>query len=395
MEKNIKIWPIEIDNEWVWFSDALIGGLYRCHRFNGEVKCEITPIELHKKNIFRLSGIVSWNDYVILCPFFINCPIVVFSKETKCIKWVYVCGVGKYTSLDGARIIENKLYLNMYHSNIAVLIFCLDKLCNPQIKEITPIMLHYPDNCIHTVWFAKSYEDILYLPDQDKKIIYKVEKGEISSIIAEIPQTIFTIYCYQSELWIISIDGWEIYRVNQQGKLKETILLKQNGFLLEEQGVFHIIVFKEYIFLIFRKETLGCYDRKKQCKVNLKIPSKKLKNQYTDILPGTFLFGIKNNNKIFFPPYGNCGLEIDLQTFEYQFINVFFPKGMKEDEIEYCDEISFAHRLMYKEECLFNEVRYKSLSIYLKYIISNNLLDGLDENLMMSVGKKVYYKIIK
>lgn len=207
MNKNMRIWPMEADGDCIWFSDRLIGGLYQYHILDKKVECEISPLKLYYRNVFRINGIVCWKEFIILCPFYLNYPVIVFSKKEKSMKSVFIRGTENNTRLDCAKRIENILYLNMFNSYIAVWLINLDELCDLKTKEIIPKMIPYPDSCLHTVWFAKYFDEGIYLPDYQRKTIYKIEKEKILKINAKIPKNIFTIYFYYSELWIIPEDG--------------------------------------------------------------------------------------------------------------------------------------------------------------------------------------------
>ena len=380
------VWPIEVDGNCIWFSDELIGGLYEYHKLSKKVKCIISPINLYEYNIFRINGIVCWREFIIVCPFFLSCPIIVYSKENKTLKAVHIRGIEKYTMLDCAKKIENTLYLNMYYSDIAVYMLNFDKLCDSQTKEIFPEMISYPDNCLHTVWFAKCFNNIICLPDNGGKKIYCVKEKEISTINLKVPKDIFTINFYQSELWVISIDGWELYRVDQDGKLLEMIVLDKNDFSRNGLGVFHIAATEKYFFLMFHNRRLGCYDRKEHCKVELGICSEDLENLYINELPGTFLFGIEHENKLFIPPYGNRGLQVNLKTLECQAIDVFFPDEF-EKNLKYYMGIVRAHK-----GCnFFHENMEKSLVAYLKYGISNKSMNDFSEHSRINQGRKYLY----
>lgn len=179
---------------------------------------------------------------------FFELPYYCIFKKKKELKPVYIQGIEEGITLDGARKIENTLYLNMYYSYVAVYMSDLNELCNSQTKEIIPGIVTYPDNCYHTVWFAKCFGNTIYPPENGGRNIYKVEKKKISCINLEIPKNIFTICFYQSELWIISIDGWELYRINQDGKLLEVVNLEENGFCLMNQVHFILLLLKNIYF---------------------------------------------------------------------------------------------------------------------------------------------------
>lgn len=153
-----------------------------------------------------------------------------------------------------------------------------------------------------------------------------------------------------------------------------------------EPGAFHIAVTKKYIFLMFHTKNLGCYDRYKHCKVELFIPPEELENKYMDRLPGTFLFGIENDNKLFILPYGNRGLEVDLQTLVCQSIDIFFLKEL-EKELEDSIELIASH----KERNFFAEITHKSVSAYLKYGVFEKFANK--DNLKISIGENIYYTI--
>lgn len=386
-KKNVRVWTIENDDNWVWFSDGLTGGLYRYHRLTGETKCEIDPVDLYKQNIFRIAGIVCWKEYVVLCPLSVRQPIAVFSKLTGRVKTVPIFGIEKYThlgNLDGAREINNVLYLNLYRSKVAVLAIELDKLCDFQVKEILPRIICYSDNNVHTVWLAKCFANTIYLPVQEEKIIYKVKNNEITYMNAEIPKNIFTICFYESEIWVLSDDGREAYRLDLDGKLQEVISIQQDDIPLE-MGAHNIIVTGNYIFFMLPKYSIICCDKKTHCTVRLNLPDKDIENLCPNEMSGGFFLGMEKNDELLLFPNGNRGLRIDLLTLGCSFVDFFFPDTI-EKKIEYCEAFALAHI----EGSMFSESRPKSLDVFLKFIESGNVLEPSEGNLKAGIGEGIY-----
>lgn len=132
---------------------------------------------------------------------------------------------------------------------------------------------------------------------------------------------------------------------------------------------------------------LECYERKNKNRVELMIPDEELENQYTNELPGTFLFGVENDNKLFIPPYGNRGLEINLQTLECKPFDVFFPEEVQ-NLIDFGIEITAAQ----SEANLFFEKNSKSLLALLNYCILKESLNHSDKSFKMTLGEKIYCK---
>lgn len=384
---NIRIWPIEIDENYIWFSDVLTGGLYRCYKNFEKVKCEIYPTDLSRYGVFRIGAIVSWKKYIILCPQEINNFVLVFSKETKKLKKVFIIYEEKNIYLDGARTIENCLYLNFYRSNMAVIIIGLDELCNYNTKEIIPQIIPYPNNAVYTTWCAKCCDKVIYLPIYNEKIIFKIKQNKICPIIAEIPQNIFTLYIYNSEIWILAVGGWEAYRVDLNGKLQEIASIKQEELLFEENGANNIIVTEKYVFFLLRKKALGCYDRKRKYQVNLKISPRRLENLYPDKLLTIFSEAIEKNGILYLLPYANRGIKINLCTLKCKCIDILFPEEIDTNKNKYYDELILAHKINY----LFSEVNSKSLYVYLEY----NLFNYLFKNSVSVIGEQIYLALSK
>lgn len=391
-DKNIRAWPVELDKDWIWFSDNLVGGLYRYHIPTGETRCEIHPISLYDQGIFRIGGIVSWKGYVIICPLYVEDPVVVFSKQTKSLKKISInLKIKEYAHFDSARKIGSRLYLNLYRSSIAALVMEMEELCNVKIKTIIPRKILYPHNKICTAWWSKCYKNTIYFPVYGEKKIYKVENDQISCLSAQIPENIYTIYFYKSEIWVLSIAGDEVYRIDLNGKLQEVIAIEQHFFKTEKSKAYNIIVTENYIFFMLWTNVLSCYDRKNHCEVNLDISLKDFKNQYPDKFPGNFLYGIERKDKLILLPYGNRGLEINLLTLECNAIDILFPDERGEEKnIDY-REIAFAHR----GGKLFSEIGMESLKEYLNYINRKKFLNIPDKKIPFYTGKKLYHIVNK
>lgn len=390
--KNIRAWPVEIDKDWIWFSDNLVGGLYRYHIPTGETRCEINPVSLYDQGVFRVGGIVSWEEYVIICPLYVGDPIIVFSKQTKSLKNISInLNIKEYAHFDSARKIGSRLYLNLYRSSIAALVMEMEELCSTKIKTIIPQMILYPHKKICTTWWSKYFKNTIYFPVYGEKKIYKIENEKISCLNAQIPENIYTIYFYKSEIWVLSIAGDEVYRIDLNGKLQEVISIKQHLFLTEKSKAYNIIVTENYIFFMLWTNVLVCYDRKKHCEINLDISLKDFKNQYPDKFPGNFLYGIERKDKLILLPYGNRGLEINLLTLECNTFDILFPDKTGEEKIIDYKEIAFAHR----GGKLFSEIGMESLNEYLKYINRKNVLNISDKKIQFCTGKKIYQTVNK
>lgn len=390
MNKNIRSWPVEMEENSFWFSDTLLGGLYRHYILTGETKCEINPTNLYSQGVFRIGGIVCWGEYVIICPLYTCGFIVVFSKQTRKIKKVVIdIKVEKYTLLEGARRIGSDLYLNLYRSNIAALIIELKELCSAKIKKINPQLILYPNSTIHTEWYAKCFQNAIYLPAYNEKIIYKVENKKISSINIQVPKNIFTICFYMSEIWGLSVDGDEAYKIDLNGKLQEVISMEKDVVLPKKSVAYNLYVTKNYIFFMLRTKALACYDRKKHCKVELNSAIKNCRNLYPNELPGTFLYAMEKEDQLLLLPYGGRGLEINLLTFDCNIMDILFPNKIDDGTITYYTEIALAN----KGNKLFEERGLKSLKVYLEYIEKSSIKKDLD--VFKNYRGKEIYQIIK
>ena len=194
---------------------------------------------------------------------------------------------------------------------------------------------------------------------------------------------------YKTEMWILSLNGWEAYRINIEGKLLEKIEIEPKDFPSESTGAHNIIVTEDYVFFLFCKNSLGYYDKKQKCIINMNIPSKYLENKYPNELKGTFLHGVEENNKLFLFPYGNIGLEIDLLTFRYNLIDICFPDEISIDKIMNYTELALTHC----EGKRFVENRSESLFAYLKYNVLISDLNVISNCSKDKVGEKIYLKI--
>lgn len=385
-KKNIRIWPVEIEKDWIWFSDVFLGGLYRYNLLTKEIVCEIQPATLYHLNIFRVGGIIFWKEYVIICPVYVCDPIAIYCRQTGKLNTVNIAAIEEKLYLDRAIKINGYLYLNVYCSNIAVIIIKMDKLDDNMGKDIIPKILFYPDNKPHIVWFAKYYYGAIYLPACDEKIIYKLENNKISTIVVDIPQNILTMCFYKKEAWIVSSSGKEIYQIDLNGRCLKSISVENIECFSEKQKIYNIIVTENYIFFLFREKSFGYYDRKKEFGYGLDLSPENSENLYKDKLPGLFLASIEKNNRLFLLPYGNKGIEIDLSTLKCKVMNVFFPKEMDENKIEYYTEIAQAHNGGVE----FREINANSLYAYLNYPTINCTWSILNNYTKRSVGRKIY-----
>ncbi|SDH92325.1 hypothetical protein SAMN05421493_105153 [Pseudobutyrivibrio sp. 49] len=304
MKKNIRevhAWPIERNEEYIFFSDRVVGGLYYLKGISEKVKCEITPVELKRIGITMVNSICFFEENIILIPGYLYEPVALYNFKRKSFELIDPLSKKTDTSEKGF-VCESKLIIVTHSSNVAI--YEIDLLGGAVQRH------KYSDGRIHKSWLPFIFGGDIFIPGTDEKKLWKYSSGELYMYDIPINEKIMSIIPDEIEkekLWLYTTSLERIYGINKEGELLEII---NTGIESDQGNLIRIYQIGKCFFLLHSVEGIIIFNKETGKKAQFVLDEKYKINNYKDILPCIYLGLVKEKDKFIFISFANTTIEL-------------------------------------------------------------------------------------
>ncbi len=353
-----------LDGELLWAIDDVISGLYSIDLETFETKCVIDCQKLFPYGRFVIQSLVKWKeDYILMIPLEVDKAWILYNKAAKEVEYRKITD----KNYRGIPIIEggnrNQLYFFPYYIQDPILIVNIDTLmCSHVIENWSG---NIPTSCGETAWKGAYDGQYIFFPIKNTRLLVRMEceTREIKLLELDVSENVIDVDCDSGELWVLPISGNQLYRVDENGRIINTVELLTKNTEAPLPGFARIIGQKRYLFLIpcYQK---GIYIYDKLGGNTYIVPEEATALEKEEEIYLRYWGAYVRNNRIGFLPFHDQYLEIEMDTLAYQKQELAYP-DMWSDE-EKVERIIWSH--VYEGDSVIKEMNECKLEIFLRHI---------------------------
>ncbi len=365
-KESLRTKIVYADDKFFWVNDEVINGLYTIDRKSFEVKNVLNSSQLFKYCRSKIMSIFSWEENIVIVPCEVNTKWIIYNTKNEKVQYKDVVTTKGRTA--GVCIVEEQGILIPASSADPAFIVDLKTLTCIQIIKNWAGKVLERDEVLPTgsgTIVGKTVFFYLY----NTKFFFEIGTKNINRYKIDIPERIFSMDCYNDEIWILPTRGNYIYTVNTKGEIldKYKLFIDKKQILVSD--FVRIIAMEQYIFMLPNtNEKIGVYDKERRKFFYIDLEKEGLHN----ILPieeqmvPYWGYHIEDG-KIFFLPLGKRLIIIDLNTLECKKVDVFLPDFISGNTLWYW----YVWNQCIIKGRINNETDKNSLRLYFKIIIRN------------------------
>ncbi len=351
-----------LDGELLWAIDDMISGLYSIDLRTFKTKCVIDCQKLYPSGRFVIQSLVKWKeDYIVMIPLEVDKNWILYNKVTQKIEYRKVTKRKCQEILTTVDTIRKQIYFFPRYIMDPILIVDLDTLtCS---KVIENWVGNGPENCGETAWKGAYDGRYVFFPIKNTKILVRMdcETQKVRLLELDILETVVDVDFASGELWILPISGNQLYQADENGRIIRTVELTVKNMNDLIPNFSRIVVQKRYLFLLpCYRRGIYVYDKLEGNTHIIPEESTVLEKEKEIHLRywGSYVW----NNQIYFLPFWDKCLEIDLDTLMYKKWELDYPDIWSDKEK--IEGIIWSH--VYENESTIRETDGCGQEVFLK-----------------------------
>lgn len=232
-----------IDGDYIWFYDAISGGVYRLDKNLYIVEAVLTPMEIHQKSIFPVRQILKRENEVYIIPNNISHDWLIYDITNKRLRRVSLSSQSYV--IGNAVNIGEWIYLIPEKTSH---IFAIVETATLKVKRI--ILNWYKNDCKEfDCWGCSISDDMIYFPIIGEKKIFRIEKEKFVEIPLDIDQSIYSISINENGIWILPSEGRTIFLMDRNGQFIDSVEIQSDYNMAVAKQFSRIIATDMYVYL--------------------------------------------------------------------------------------------------------------------------------------------------
>ena len=360
----MRIFTTCLDGELLWAIDDTIGGLYSINQRTFETKCVIDYRKLYPHGRFIVQSLMKWKeDYIVMIPLEVDKSWILYNKVTEKIEYRKITERKCRGTLITADQNRNQMYFFPRYIKDPILIVDPDTLiCSKVIENWSG---NAPKDCGETAWKGAYDGQYVFFPIKNTKILVRIdcETQSVELLELNVSENVIDVDFVAGELWVLPMSGNQLYQVDENGRIVNTVELTVENTEDFLPDFSRIVAQKRYLFLLpFYRKGIYVYDKleRNTCIIPEESTISEKKKEIDLRYWGYYVW----DNRIYFLPFRDKCLEINLDTLVYKERQLDYPAIWSEEEK--IEGIIWSH--VYEGDSVIRETDGCNLAVFLKYI---------------------------
>ena len=344
IKRESSMWPMHSKDSLVFYSDAILGGVFSYDKIKKKTQCIIDSDIIIKNGITDVGGLWVWKDQLIILPRDLSEHAVKYNLSSNEITVKNRLTHDKDLLLGCGVFMKGKfLHVVPYNSDKCVY------LIEPENLEVSKAY-SYPDQNNHRSWLPFMQSGKIYIPDTGSNQVHVFADNKVKEITIDRSICLMSVVPAEGntkEYWAYSGSVDEIFLINEEGKiLKKQPISFSN---CTEGEIVSIVPFKSYLILLHSTVGIIIFDLLNQCRVEC-FGQEKDWIKCEKLLRSPYIGYERTNDEVFFFPYGCYARAFELSTagIRSRRESIGLPPDISDERIErsYSERLAKKKRIM-------------------------------------------------